>query len=123
MDDITGVAGLIIWTEPERHAAMADFYRDVVGLKPRSDRDGFINFEFGAMRLTVARHDGVNGSSKDPLRMMVNLDVGDIHGVHRRLVDAGVAFTRLPEQEPWGGWIATFNDPDGNTVQLMQTNV
>ncbi len=122
MNDIAGVAGVIIWTAPERHAAMASFYRDVAGLTPRSDRDGFINFEFGAMRLTVARHDQVVGESQDPLRVMVNLDVGDIQAVHQRLSAAGVTFSRPPEQEPWGGWIATFNDPDGNTVQLMQTN-
>ncbi len=119
-DDITGIAGVIIWTEPGRHTEMAAFYRDTVGLTPRSDREGFINFEWGSVRLTVARHSSVTGSSKDPLRTMVNLEVADIHPVHDRLVAAGVPFTRPPEQEPWGGWIATFNDPDGNTVQLMQ---
>jgi predicted enzyme related to lactoylglutathione lyase len=119
-DDITGIAGVIIWTEPGRHIEMAAFYRDVVGLTPRSDREGFINFEWGSVRLTVARHSGVVGSSKDPLRTMVNLEVPDIHPAYERLVAAGVEFSRPPEQEPWGGWIATFNDPDGNTVQLMQ---
>ena len=119
-EDITGIAGVIIWTEPERHGAMARFYRDVVGLTPRSDRDGFINFEWGRTRLTIARHSSVAGPSRDPLRTMVNLDVTDIHRVHERLVAAGVEFSRAPEQESWGGWIATFNDPDHNTVQLMQ---
>ncbi len=119
-DDITGIAGVIIWTEAGRHSEMAAFYRDVVGLTPRSDREGFINFEWGRTRLTIARHSAVAGPSKDPLRTMVNLDVPDIHSVYQRLVATGVQFTRPPEQEPWGGWIATFNDPDGNTIQLMQ---
>ena len=121
-NDITGIAGVIIWTEPRRHNEMAAFYRDVVGLAPRSDREGFINFEWGRTRLTIARHSAVEGPSKDPLRTMVNLDVPDIHRVYQRLVAAGVEFSRSPEQELWGGWIATFNDPDGNTVQLMQVN-
>ncbi len=120
-NDITGIAGVIIWTEPQRHAAMATFYRDVIGLEPRSDRDGSINFDWGSMRLTIARHSDVNGPSRDPLRTMVNLAVEDIAATYERLSSAGVAFSRPPEQEPWGGWIATFNDPDGNTVQLMQT--
>lgn len=120
--DITGIAGVIIWTESERHGAMATFYRDVVGLTPRSDREGFINFEFGRMRLTIARHSALAGTSADPLRVMVNLEVPDIHPVYERLATAGVVFSRPPEQESWGGWIATFNDPDGNTVQLMQVN-
>lgn len=122
MVDITGVAGVIIWTEPDRHEAMAAFYRDVLGLKARSDREGFINFEWGRMRLTVARHSEVSGTSGDPKRVMVNLRTERITEVHRRLVAAGVEFVRPPEREPWGGWIATFADPDGNVVQLMQTS-
>ena len=121
-EDITGIAGVIIWTEPGRHVAMAEFYRDVIGLTPRSDREGFINFEFGRMRLTIAHHSAVAGTSGDPLRVMVNLEVPDIQPVYERLAAGGVVFSRLPEQESWGVWIATFNDPDGNTVQLMQVN-
>lgn len=119
--DITGVAGIIIWTEPARHAEMASFYRDVLGLAPRSDREGFINFEWGEMRLTVARHSEISGANADGRRVMVNLRTERIHDVFRRLKAAGVSFTREPEREPWGGWIATFNDPDENVIQLMQT--
>ena len=32
----------------------------------------------------------------------------------------GDAFTRPPGREPWGGLVATFADPDGNTLQLLQ---
>lgn len=122
MNDITGVAGVIIWTEPARHGAMAEFYRDVLGMTPRSDREGFVNFEWGEMRLTVARHSEVHGTSRDPLRTMVNFAVDDIQPVYERLAAAGVEFSRPPEREPWGGWIATFNDPDGNTIQLIQVS-
>ena len=118
--DISGIAGVIIWTEPGRHAEMARFYRDVIGLTPRSDREGFINFEWGEMRLTVARHSELTGPTADPKRVMVNLRTNRIHDVYQRLSAAGVEFTRTPEREPWGGWIATFSDPDGNVVQLMQ---
>lgn len=118
--DISGIAGVIIWTDPSRHQAMATFYRDILGLQLRSDREGFINFEWGETRLTIAHHEGVAGPARDPLRVMVNLRVDDIDTVHRRLDAAGVVFSRNPEREPWGGWIATFNDPDGNTIQLMQ---
>jgi predicted enzyme related to lactoylglutathione lyase len=51
---------------------------------------------------------------------MVNLAVTDISAVHDRLVRAGVVFTRAPERGEWGGWVATFTDPDGNVLQLMQ---
>ena len=32
----------------------------------------------------------------------------------------GFVFSREPAREDWGGWVATFADPDGNVLQLMQ---
>ncbi len=115
---IEGVAGVIIWTD--RYPEMLAFYRDVLGLTPRSEKPAFANFEWGGFRLSVAAHDEVHGPARDPLRIMVHLKVADIAATHRRLVDRGVVFSRSPEQERWGGWVATFADPDGNTLQLLQ---
>ena len=117
---ITGFAGVLLWTSPIRYAAMAAFYRDTLGLTPRRDRDEFISFEWGDVRLTLTVHDGVDGRARDPLRSMVNLAVDDIYVVHARLVDAGVIVVRSPEQEDGGGWVCTLEDPDGNLVQLFQ---
>lgn len=117
---IAGLAGVLVWTDGDRFAAMRDFYVDTLGLQPRSERDGFVNFEWGDARLTVSVHPDVSGGTREPLRLMLNLAVPDIAAAHARLAAAGVAFSRPPEPEPWGGWIATFADPDGNTLQLMQ---
>ena len=51
---------------------------------------------------------------------MVNLGVADIRQVHKTLAARGVDFIRRPEKEHWGGWVATFSDPDGNVLQLLQ---
>src|SRR5438876_12445180 len=51
---------------------------------------------------------------------MINRAVEDIGTVHARLARAVVVFTRPPEGEEWGGLVATFADPDGNTLQLLQ---
>ena len=117
---IGGFAGVLIWTEAERFPAMARFYRDTLGLVPRSDKSDFINFDWGGVRLSVGVHDKIRGASREPLRIMINLTVADIRAAHERLTHAGVAFTRAPAREDWGGWVATFADPDGNVVQLMQ---
>ena len=118
--DVGAVAGVLVWTEASRFAAMRDFYAGTLGLTPRADRAGHADFEWGGLRLTIAVHDGVRGPSRDPLRVMVNFGVGDIEAVHARLRGAGVAFSRPPGREPWGGLVATFADPDGNTLQLLQ---
>ncbi|MGH7335234.1 MAG: VOC family protein [Candidatus Rokuibacteriota bacterium] len=117
------MAGVLIWTEAAHFESMVRFYRDTLGLRPRSVKQDFINFEWGEVRLSVGIHSGVRGLSRDPLRIMVNLAVDDIRTTYARLIKAGTLFTRAPEVEDWGGYVATFVDPDGNTLQLMQLSV
>lgn len=112
-------AGIMIFTPPDRFERMRDFYRDVLGLTPRSLKPAFMSVEWGELRLNIVAHSQLQGPSADPLRLMVTFFVQDIHAVHRRLAAAGVAFIRPPEQEDFGGWFATFHDPDGNTLQLF----
>ena len=115
---ITGVIGVILWTSNVE--AMRTFYRDALQLPLHSDRGDFVVFRFGDMRLNIGLHAAVEGLAKDPYRIMVNLGVDDIHREHSRLSEEGVEFVRPPERESWGGWVATFRDPDGNLVQLLQ---
>ncbi|PYM90024.1 MAG: hypothetical protein DME04_24335 [Candidatus Rokuibacteriota bacterium] len=117
---VRGIAGVLIWTEASRFEAMARFYRDQLGLVPRTSESDFINFDWSGLRLSVSVHDRVQGASRDPYRIMVNLLVDDIHALYVRLTRAGVAFTRPPQVEDWGGQVATFLDPDGNVLQLFQ---
>lgn len=117
---IEGLAGVIIWTnhlEP-----LANFYTDILGLAPHSVRPHFVSFRWGNTRLGIGVHSDVTGKSNDPLRIMVNLRVKDIHAEHNRLRDLGVKFIRSPEFEHWGGLVSTFSDPDGNVIQLLQHN-
>ena len=118
MSLVENLAGVIIWTEDlERLVA---FYRETLGLEPHSVHSNFVAFRFGDVRLSLGQHDKVAGPTMEPYRIMVNLRVTDIHQTYQRLKEAGVPFIRPPEQERWGGWVATFNDPDGNTLQLLQ---
>jgi len=116
---IQSVAGVIIWTE--QLEPMAAFYRDVLGLALHSTHPDFVAFELGGLRLSVGEHSMVHGRASEPHRIMVNLGVVDIHASYRTLRSRGVEFIRPPEREHWGGWVATFRDPDGNLLQLLQT--
>ncbi len=115
---IEGLAGVIVWTDDLER--LFRFYRDVLGLAPHSIRPNFISFKWGDVRLGLGKHSEVEGSTKDPYRIMVNLGVDDIHAQCDRLRQKGVVFEREPEKEHWGGWVATFSDPDGNALQLLQ---
>ncbi len=114
------VGGVLIWTAPDHFDKMLIFYRDILSLPLRGERTGFANFAWGNFKLTLGVHTKVSGVNHDPLRIMVNFLVTDIQGSYEKLRDRNVFFTRKPEEESWGGWVTTFADPDGNTLQLLQ---
>ena len=117
---ITGLSGVIVYTAAERYDEMRSFYIDVLGLDPRSDRSGFVNFELGGQRLTVTVHSELVGPTTEPLHVMVNLSCDDIQAEYAGAMARGASALRPPEREAWGGMVATLTDPDGNIVQLLQ---
>jgi predicted enzyme related to lactoylglutathione lyase len=50
----------------------------------------------------------------------VSFAVDDIVAKHQDLLSQGVEFSGEPEQQYWGGWLATLKDPAGNELQLVQ---
>ena len=114
------LAGVLIHTSADRFPAMRSFYVDVLGLSPRSDRSGFVNFEFGSQRLTISLHGAVDGETSEPDRMLVNFATDDIEQAYTTAVSTGAPGLRPPSPEPWGGRVATVADPDGNLVQFLE---
>ena len=89
-------------------------------LPVRHRRKDFVNFEWPDLRLTLHHHDRVLTRAKEPERFLLNLAVEDLEAWHHRLLAAQVPVVRFPERESWGGLVATYSDPDGNLVQLIQ---
>ena len=123
---IRGLTGVLIWTEAARFDTLRDFYRDTLGLSVYSEKPQFVNFDWALadgqrLRLTIAAHSEIEGVARDPLRIMLNLGVDGIHACTSRLIEAGVPCVRPPARESWG-WVATFTDPDGNIVQLIEAD-
>jgi predicted enzyme related to lactoylglutathione lyase len=119
---IKGVNSILIWTEDLKK--LAPFYRDTLGLKATDMGDEFAVFEIGGVQqLALGVHSEVKGKSKEPNRVMINLDVDDVNSEYERLKVKGVEFVRPPSPEPADQAliIATLQDPDGNTLQLFQS--
>ncbi|HKZ19962.1 MAG TPA: VOC family protein [Acidimicrobiia bacterium] len=114
------LVGVLIHTSEAGFPEMRRFYGEILGLKPRSEREGFINFEWGRLRLTLHLHDRVRGTAADPNRVLLNFEVDDLTTWHGQLEAAGTPCVRTPTAEPWGGEVATYSDPDGNLIQLIQ---
>ncbi len=95
---------------------MIRFYHEVLGI-PLNQAG---KLESRGIIIHPARHEQIHQPPTEPYRIMITFDVVDIHQAASELAERGVVFTRPPELEWWGGWIATFLDPDGNYLQLLQ---
>lgn len=69
--------------------------------------------------LALGTHSEVKGRNGDPARHMVGLATDDIDADYRRLKSQGVEFVSEPEQFD-RVTVATFKDPEGNYLQLLQ---
>ena len=103
--------------EPERLIA---FYRDTLGLTPAPEMSPGA-FALGSGFLIVSGHGEVTGPAIDAKRYLINFVVDDLDAEQARLEAGGVEFVRSKGEEPWGGRISTFLDPDGNYCQLIET--
>jgi predicted enzyme related to lactoylglutathione lyase len=100
--------------------ALLAFYRDVVGLPTHPDQNRESTLMAGGAELVFDNHSEVAGRNPQPQRMLLNLFVDDLTAEQARLEAAGIKFIRSAGREYWGGVISTFEDLDGNYVQLIE---
>ncbi|MFY7973412.1 MAG: VOC family protein [Rubrivivax sp.] len=106
-------------------AAAVPFYARTLGLplKFGAAEDGFAVFDGGGVDLVL---EFVPDNAPEDERVLVSrftgisLKVDDVQAEYRRLLDAGTRFDGVPEEQAWGGWLATLVDPGGNQLQLVQ---
>ena len=94
---------------------MKEWYGKAFGVK----ENNMGAFEIGPVQLFIETHSEVSGPTKEPARMLINLDVDDCRALESHLTQQGVRWVRPVEQAPFG-LIGTMADPDGNYVQIIQ---
>ena len=100
--------------------AMVAFYEKVIE-KPAdmvNSEGGFFAWQVGAGYFSVMEHSEMEGSAKDPGRVMFNFETGQVKEEFERIRDLGGQIITEP-YEIGGEWIATLADPDGNYFQLV----
>ncbi len=95
--------------------AMKAWYRQAFGV----EENDMGAFTFGSVALFLETHSEVSGPTKEPARVIINLDVADCRGLEAHLESVGVSWVRKVEQMPFG-LIGTVADPDGNYIQIIQ---
>lgn len=106
-------------------AEARSFYETALALPLKIDgeSDGFLVFRPGGLDLIV---EAVPVDAPDDDRVLVgrftglSFTVPDIHSKYTELRAKGVTFSGAPEPQAWGGTLATFMDPAGNGLQLVQ---
>jgi predicted enzyme related to lactoylglutathione lyase len=100
-----------------------EFYQDVPGLKLQhaDTGHGYASFECGPISLGLAVAEG-DQSALVGRHTGIGFAVADLVAEHARLAAAGVEFTMPPERQPWGGFLALFQDPDGNVYYLDEVS-
>jgi uncharacterized glyoxalase superfamily protein PhnB len=50
----------------------------------------------------------------------ITFETYNLDGFYQKMKERGVRFHMLPEGMPWGGYMAGFEDPDGNRYNVVE---
>lgn len=100
------------------------FYQETVGLDLAASnaQNGWALFTLGNSSLVLEHCDPKKPESNELVGRFIgaSLAVPDISAVYESLISSGVVFTSPPKKQAWGGVLAHFKDPDGNTLTLIE---
>jgi len=106
----------VSWFTVEDIEKAKKFYGDVLGLKKTFEMSGWVMFSHAddgpSIGLTEMPKNGETGAT-------VVLRVPDIEIAKKQLSDSGVTFDNQ-EEVPGIVRLASFRDPEGNRLQIMQ---
>ena len=104
------------------YPAARAFYAETLGLDVAWEmaEHGAIGFAAGPAQLIV---ECIAADAEETVLVGrfvgLSLQFDDIQATYRQLLDRGVAFAGPPERQFWGGMLAHFQDPTGNTLTLL----
>lgn len=110
---------LVFSEKPEK---LSEFYKKVFERSPDMTGGEYFGFLVGSGFITFGPHDKVKGKSKNPERIMFNLETRDVEKEFDRVskIDGTkvIAGPYAPGEDQHM-LIATFADPDGNIFQIQ----
>jgi len=123
---VKGIEGITLFSQSA--SKLAKFYQQKVGLKVtfeavmgENDEELYMFEMPKGSAFYIVDHSKVKGKNKTPERTIINFEVGNIKEDVRRLEKAGVKKIQDTYHVEDYGYIATFEDIDGNYFQLVQT--
>src|SRR5215510_2141027 len=114
---ITGLRGATLWSEDVNN--LLPIYQDVVGLPVAVDAPGFVLGQAGGASARARHAQRGTRPQQRSCRHVIGLTTDDITADGKRFKDAGVEFIEDPTDYDTVR-AATFNDPEGNLLQLLE---
>jgi predicted enzyme related to lactoylglutathione lyase len=99
------------------------FYGEIMELPLISNNieAGYLLFNLAGITLIVEK--STEEGELCPCRYLgISLKVQDINEIYESFSSLGVIFSHPPEKQFWGGYLTEFQDPDGNTWTLLESN-
>lgn len=124
--DVSLIKRFFLWSEDPH--TLADWYVSVLGLTRDfgldlpDDTGVSLSAPDGGL-IWIGYHDQVKGKNRDPYRFMISFIVESVSEKAKEMKTHGVHFVAEPFMAPTKDkWCATFEDPEGNLMQLFSKN-
>jgi predicted enzyme related to lactoylglutathione lyase len=116
----SSVQPIIVTPELER---LVSFYTDLFDAKetfrvPEAGPTFFVGLQIGQSELGLVSDPAAQLNA--PQRMLLSVEVEDVDRLLPRVTQLGGRVRGLPNDMPWGQRVAHAQDPDGNSVNLVQ---
>ncbi|MEM3695243.1 MAG: VOC family protein [Candidatus Bathyarchaeia archaeon] len=98
-----------------------EFYEKILGLEKKYEYSSYVGFECGGIEIGLIPK-LEKGQKVGPSSPSVEFLVDNVEEVYETLKQRGVKFIKELHEEPWGGKQASFTDPDGNILEIVQMN-
>ncbi len=95
-----------------------NFYERILGLNKKYEYSSCVGFKCGGLEIGLRP----GRKTKEPVENAFSIQffVDNVDAVCEALKEKDVVFVKEPHDEPWGGREASFLDPDGNLLEIMQ---
>ena len=95
------------------------FYEETLGLEKKYKYSSYVGLECGGLEIGLIPKSAEGQNAIQP-SVSVEFLVDDVEKFCSELKRKGVRFIEELHEEPWGGRQASFTDPDGNILQIVQ---
>ena len=97
------------------------FYNEILGWTLKAAAGNYAVFAAGGADVIVEAADPEDPEEAALIGRFagISFQVDDIQHAYRMLSQSGVRFDGAPQTQTWGGTLAHFFDPDGNTLTLV----